>query len=239
MLPLLYHSHHARFAEDLPFWLGLAAQAGDPILELGCGSGRVLTALAQAGYRVFGLDLDRAMLACLRQLAGQAAPPVFQADMAAFRLGLGFRLVILPCNTFSTLSENERRATLTCVRQHLQAGGTFAVSLPNPAQMAVMPAQGRPEIEDIFPHPLDGEPVQVSDAWRRTRHTLQVWWHYDHLLPDGTVERLSLSARHSLAPAAAYLDEMTAAGLTVQAVLGDYGGSPYQPDSPALIILAS
>ena len=51
MLPSVYHAHHNRHLEDLPFWLDLAAQTGDPLLELGCGTGRVLIPLAQAGYR--------------------------------------------------------------------------------------------------------------------------------------------------------------------------------------------
>ena len=58
MFPQLYHAHHNRSLEDLPFWLELAAQAGDPILELGCGTGRVLIPLAQAGYHTIGLDND-------------------------------------------------------------------------------------------------------------------------------------------------------------------------------------
>ena len=62
MLPLLYHAHHNRYKEDLPFWLELAARHGDPVLELGCGSGRVLLALAQDGYQVYGLDNDPGML---------------------------------------------------------------------------------------------------------------------------------------------------------------------------------
>ena len=40
-LAMLYHTHHGLHDEDIPFWLALATRYGDPILELGCGTGRV------------------------------------------------------------------------------------------------------------------------------------------------------------------------------------------------------
>ena len=58
MLARLYHAHHSRNLEDLPFWQELARQQGSPILELGCGSGRVLLPLARAGYNVVGLERE-------------------------------------------------------------------------------------------------------------------------------------------------------------------------------------
>jgi glycosyltransferase involved in cell wall biosynthesis len=65
MYPQLYHTHHSLRARDLPFWESLAAKIGDPILELGCGTGRVLHTLAGLGYTVTGLDYDPDMLAFL------------------------------------------------------------------------------------------------------------------------------------------------------------------------------
>src|SRR5512139_2330905 len=119
MFPQLYHAHHNRYLEDIPFWLELAAQHGDPVLELGCGTGRVLLPLVRAGHRVVGLDNDLSMLHFLRSHLDttlQPAPEVFVADLAAFRLAVRFPLIILPCNTFSTLSAEIRRVALQCVR---------------------------------------------------------------------------------------------------------------------------
>ena len=135
MFPQLYHTHHNRNLEDLPFWLELAAQAGDPILELGCGTGRVLIPLAQAGYRTVGLDNDPAMLKFLQTQLGPGiphSPELIEADISEFELARQFPLIILPCNTFSTLSNEQRLDCLGCVRRHLRYGGIFAVSLPNP-----------------------------------------------------------------------------------------------------------
>ncbi len=237
-LPLLYHAHHASHSEDLPFWLSLASRQGDPILELGCGSGRVWAALVQTGHRVYGLDLDPGMLDFLRQDSNSRLPLVFQADMAAFRLSIHFPLIILPCNTLSTLTPAKRTATYQCVRQHLQPGGLFVASLPNPAALAALPRRGAAEVEEVFPHPRDGEPVQVSSEWQRSRLTITFFWHYDHLLPDGRVERTTLQAQHDLASVESYREALESSGLKIKATLGDYNGSPYHPDSPYIIILA-
>ncbi len=61
-----YDLTHAELTADLPFVLQLASEAGGPILELGCGSGRLLLPLARAGHSVIGLDLSGAMLAMQR-----------------------------------------------------------------------------------------------------------------------------------------------------------------------------
>ena len=72
LFPSFYHAHHNAFRSDIPFWLDLARRQGSPILELGCGTGRVLIPLAEAGYTVYGLDIDPEMLEfCLQQV-----PPV-------------------------------------------------------------------------------------------------------------------------------------------------------------------
>ncbi len=241
MLARLYHAHHNRHLEDLPFWLELARQHGSPILELGCGSGRVLLPLRRAGYRVAGLERDPDMLCVLREamepgLEGQVG--LVQGDMVDFELGERFALIIMPCNTFTTLSAVERRATLDCVRRHLEPHGLFAASLPNPALLQRLPRFSEVEIEESFPHPLDGEPVQVSSGWERSKQSLTIHWHYDHLLPDGRVERVSMQASHALSPAEVYLAELEVAGLHLVERYGDFDRSPYTLDAPSLILLA-
>jgi SAM-dependent methyltransferase len=242
MFPRLYHAHHSLHTEDLPLWLDLARRQGDPILELGCGSGRVLLPLAQAGHRVYGLDNDPGMLVVLREQLTPALCPavtVWIGDLCAFHLGMAFSLITLPCNTHSTLTAVQRQAALACVRRHLRPGGVFALSLPNPARLRRMPRRGEPEVEESFPHPLDGEPVQVSSAWERDDQYFTMRWHYDHLLPDGRVERLTAEVRHTLAPVKAYLQEIEAAGLQVSQVLGEFDGRAYAPSSDNLIIIAT
>jgi len=242
MLPELIHAHHSHYLEDIPFWLELAALAGDPLLELGCGTGRVLLPLAQAGYHTIGLDHNLSMLKFLKariEYQIEPAPMLIASDISRFNLAAHFPLVILPCNTFSTLSEGQRTACLGCIRRHLKSVGIFAVSVPNPQVLIRSPARSAPEFEDEFIHPHTGNPVQVTSSWRRTKRTFNVIWIYDHLLPDGTVERLTVETAHQMIPVETYLEEMRNEGLIVTGVYGDFDRSTYTAESPQLIILAT
>ena len=126
---------------------------------------------------------------------------------------------------------------MKCTYRHLQPGGLFATSLPNPAVLVALPERSDPEMEDVFPHPLDGEPVQVSSAWERTPDDFVVHWFYDHLLPNGVVDRLDVQTCHVLTSTKTYLEELGAAGLAINSIYGDFDGSPYTPDSPFLLIV--
>ncbi len=238
----IYHAHHARQSEDIPFWLAQAAGQPGPILELGTGTGRVLLPLLQAGYSSIGLDHDHSMLFELQANAAKSQLSdlnLIQADMGAFHFGCRFGLIILPCNTLSTLEPALRGQMLQLVRQHLLPGGRFVASAPNPQVFQDLPAHGEPEIEDIFPHPNDGEPVQVSSEWKRTKSHFILTWHYDHLQPDGTTHRYSAVARHHLTPAQIYLDELDSANLSLTALYGDFDRSDFNVDSPHMIMVAT
>jgi SAM-dependent methyltransferase len=242
MFPHLYYAHHSLHSEDLAFWLDLAAKQPGPILELGCGTGRILIPLAQSGHTVVGLDNDPGMLALLKSHLPPLLshkPLVIQADFTQFHLGRTFGLVLMPCNTYSTLSPEARRSTLVSVQAHFQPGGMFAVSLPNPGWLRSLPARSSVEVEEIFPHPLDGEPVQVSSAWRRTRKEFILDWYYDHLLPDGTVDRITIQLKHDLMPVEGYLEEIRLAGFSQVQTFGGFDRSILTDDSSELIILAS
>jgi len=237
----LYHAHHQRHKEDLPFWLELAAAQGGEVLELGCGAGRVSIDLVRAGFVVFGLDHDEQMLSLLQlQVSPEIAPRChfFLADMGAFHLERRLALILLPCNTLSALPAETRHSMLALVHRQLSPGGLFAASLPNPSLLARLPPQVEPEVEDIFPHPADGEPVQVSSAWQRRGERFTITWHYDHLLPDGRVERATARVSHELIPLESWISKFRDAGLSIEACYGDFDRSPYTGDSPDLILLA-
>ena len=242
MLPELYHAHHDLHREDMPFWLNLAAQTGGPILELGCGTGRVLIRLAQAGWGCVGLDRDLGMLHYLVSNlppALKVKPQLVAADISRFALQEQFPLILLPCNTYSTLTTQQRLDCLSRVRRHLKPGGIFAASLPNPEIWDQLPARSDAEYEEEFILPHTGNPVQVSSRWRCRKKTFTIRWIYDLLLPDGTVKRMVMEAVHYRTPVNTYLDEIHSAGLEILCMYGDYDKSPYRVDSPSLIIVAT
>ena len=115
---------------DLPFWLSLAYQYGDPVLELACGTGRVSLALAQAGFRVTGLDNSEGMLGQARRKSREAGLEVgwVAADMRDFDLDRVFSLIIMPANALCHLLDlNSFESCMAQVRKHLAPDGRFAI----------------------------------------------------------------------------------------------------------------
>jgi len=242
MFPYLYHAHHDLHSDDLPYWLDLAARCSGPILELGCGTGRVLIPLAQAGNEVYGLDIAPDMLAFLRQKIDPALLShvfIFQADFTHFHLAMRFGLILLPCNIMSTLPAEERRTLLKCVHDHLQPEGLFVASMPNPLFLRSLPAKSESEVEEILFNPINGEPIQVSCSWKRTKLLFTLQWHYDRLLPDGIVERHSTHVTHILTEPQIYLEEISCAGFKSYVTFGDFDRSIFSLESPYCIIQAS
>jgi SAM-dependent methyltransferase len=122
------------YAEDLPLWRSLAAEHGDPVLDVGAGTGRVTLDLARAGYRVTALDRDPELIAALNARSGRNSEIVrvssHVADARDFELGRRFRVIIVPMQTIQLLGGVEGRLRfLRCARRHLQPGGVIAAAI--------------------------------------------------------------------------------------------------------------
>lgn len=114
-------------------YLALAARSAGPILELGCGTGRISLRLAEAGHELLGLDRSEAMLAVLRARLQVAAPEVRRrvrlvcADATDFELGERFALILLPYLTLGLIAGRDAQlAVLRAAARHLADDGVFA-----------------------------------------------------------------------------------------------------------------
>jgi SAM-dependent methyltransferase len=239
--PAYYYLHHQNVIDDLPFWKRLLKEMGSPVLELGCGTGRVLLPLIQAGHEVVGLDISYQALSYLRSQVSKTLEnelKIFQADIECFRLGRQFSLVFMACNTLSTFQRSMRQKVYARIRDHLSGDGIFAASIPNPWYLASLIEEGESEVETSFAHPVTANPIQVSSGWRRIDQSIVIHWHYDHLLPDGQVERETIEITHSLTSMDEYQAELRSADLHLIKVFGDFDRSDYGEDSPYLILIA-
>lgn len=120
---------------DVPFWRNLALQAGGPVLELGCGTGRVSLPLGRAGVRLIGIDRSAPMLARARtrakraRLAGKISLIRGDIRFTPF-VAPTFSMVMAPYGILqSLLRERDLTATLQEVRRVLEPGGTFGIEL--------------------------------------------------------------------------------------------------------------
>ncbi len=119
-----------RYAEDLPVWRALAAGHGDPILDIGAGTGRVALHLARAGHVVTALDLEAELLEELERRAGELPVHTAVADARDFSLPERFALCLVPMQTLQLLGGPAQRAGfLTCAARHLRPGGRLAAAI--------------------------------------------------------------------------------------------------------------
>ncbi|HEY5342726.1 MAG TPA: class I SAM-dependent methyltransferase [Solirubrobacteraceae bacterium] len=119
------------YRADLPLWRELAGRHGDPILDIGAGTGRVALDIAQAGHTVTALDLDSDLLGALQGRAGGELVETVCADARSFELGRhDFALCLVPMQTIQLLSGSaERVALLRCAFAHLRPGGLLACAI--------------------------------------------------------------------------------------------------------------
>jgi SAM-dependent methyltransferase len=119
------------YAEDLPLWRALADEHGDPILDVGAGTGRVTLELARAGHTVTALDVDGELLAELRRRADGLPVDTVQADAREFDLGgRRFALCVVPMQTIQLLGGRDGRvAFLRQAAAHLAPQGALAVAI--------------------------------------------------------------------------------------------------------------
>jgi SAM-dependent methyltransferase len=235
---------------DMDFYSDEARAASGDILELGCGTGRVLIPIARLGKRITGIDSSPRMLGqCKTQLAAEPAAvremaTVEAGDMRNLDLGRTFSLVTIPFRPFQHLiSVADQIAALRSVHRHLEPGGRLVFDVFNPNPRYFVDEHRADEREDTPETPLPN-----GRAFRRTGRVPAVYMtdQYSEVEliyyvrnADGTTERLvqafpmrwfwRFEMEHLLARC----------GFRVASVFGDFDRSPLIDGSPEMIFIAA
>ena len=213
------------YKADIPLWLKLADQCGQPsrVLDLGAGVGRVSLELARAGHAVTALDLSESLLAGLRDRAACQAVGVrtVAADVRTFDLGERFDLVIAPMQLVQLLpTARDRRLALARVRDHLRPGGLGALAILDLGELAREEATGddyalpRPDVLELDGWAYSSQPVAMRLLPSgRGPGALELDRVRRAVAPDGAAEE-SLSRVRLAGASPGELDEVaTAVGL--------------------------
>jgi SAM-dependent methyltransferase len=224
---------------DAAFYLARALEAHGPILEIGCGTGRILTPIARAGVDITGLDASPAMLEVCRarlRAEGQLAE-IAQGDMCNFDLARKFSLIAIPFRPFQHLLDPaDQIACLASVRRHLAPDGRFIFDVFDPRMDLIVSGYNEEVVEFKFTGPA-GQPMQRSV--RRLRHDRvgQVQ-HMELIFTDlasGARQAMPLVMRYFFRYELEHL--LARCGFEVLEVLGDFDGSPVGEIAKELIFV--
>jgi len=225
---------------DIEFYRSLAEERGGPVLELGCGTGRVLLPVAEAGIECVGIDPSPAMLEVFRGKPGADRVELHCNSMQAFDLGAHrFEVIFAAFRSFQhLLTVDDQLDALTLARAHLAPGGLFAFDVfnPDPSRLA------HPEDPE---HPagefrLGGKLVRQFTRCRRDRcrqvaHVvtrLETW--------DGETkeqeDRVEMDLRWFHLFELEHL--LYRAGFAEVEIFGDFARGPVREDSADLVVVA-
>ena len=228
----------------LDFYVGLAREARGPVLDIACGTGRILLPCLQAGVDIEGLDLFEPMLKKLRAKAAALglSPRLHQADMSDFSVPRRFALVMIPFNAFiHNMTQEAQIRCLTLCREHLLPGGLLAFDTFFPSLEYVSTPPGTRVLEGEIPHPKTGLPMRMYDTRTidrvaQTQHSLN---ELELLAAGGsvaTVHRSEINGRYF------YKHEMELllriAGFARWEICGDFDRRPLMRENDAMIVMA-
>jgi SAM-dependent methyltransferase len=235
---------------DVGFFVEAARASGGPVLEVGCGTGRVLIPTARAGIEITGLDLSPHMLAVCRERLKAESQEVrsrvrlVEADMRQFELARTFQLVTLPFRPFQHLTTvAEQLACMGCIHKQLGEGGKLILDIFNPKLESLVDTNFGKEMADEpeFSMP-DGRKVirrhsVVSRDVANQINYVELVHYVTH--PDGRQERLvqAFPMRYLFRFEAEHLLER--AGFRVEQLYADYDKSPYGSKYPGELIFVA
>lgn len=236
--------------DDKDFYVAAAQHAHGDVLELGCGTGRLLIPIARAGVAVTGIDMSLGMLARCREKLAREAPAVQQRattlrlDMIDFALGQLFALIIAPFRCFQHVLDVEQQiGCLRSIHRHLTPGGKLILDVFHVQTARTYdPKYSQEEVEFSGLRLPDGSTLGRSvrtAAFHRVTQINDVELIYYVRHPDGREERLvhAFPMRYYFRYELEHL--LARCGFVVSALYGDYDQTPLRDGSPEMIFVAN
>ena len=173
-----HDAENGAYSADLALWEGLADEAEGPVLDLGCGTGRVALHLARRGHATIGLDLEPELVAALALRAEGLPLRAVVGDAQRFELGEDVALALGPMQLLQLLAgSDERVGCLGCIASQLTPGGRVAMAI---VESLPLEPEGPPPLPDVrevdgwvySSLPLDAVDIGEEIVIRRLRQTV-------------------------------------------------------------------
>lgn len=241
-----YDAENDDKTDDLAMYADLGEEYGSPILDIGCGTGRVMLHLAQEGYDVHGIERDATMLERAENKR-EALPHLknkltfYLGDVLKHKLDKRFKMVLLTYNMLTHFHEQDAQITLLRrMRELVDANGLLVIDVPNAGNVFASDDTDAVTLERTFIDSESGHLVmqQSVSTLDRAEQLLHVTWIYDEVTEDGTVKRTFAPVifRYFFLSEIRLLLQLT--GFEVDEVYGDYEGGEFVDGCERLIVLA-
>ena len=231
---------------DVAFWCRQAKAVPGPLLELGCGTGRISLPLARSGVRLVGIDRSEAMLEraarrarLLKARSGQKKPRLrlVRGDIRSLPFDDGrFGMVLAPYGVLqSLLRDRDLNATLESVGRVLRPGGLFGLDL-------VPDVPKWKEYTDRIQmrgKAAGGAHLTLVESVSQDRRRRLTVFQQEYRVRRGrqvSVHPFTLTFR--TLPVRGMIRRLNRAGFVIRAILGDYRGHPWDDRADVWIILA-
>jgi SAM-dependent methyltransferase len=230
------YAHFRTPSGDVAFYVEEALRSGGPVLEFGCGTGRVLVPTAAKGIEITGVDASEAMLAQLR--ARLPGADVRLGDMRDFDAGRTFPLVTIPFRPIAHVIAAEDHVRLfSNMRRHLAPGGRLVFDFFHP-KLAMLAA---PQPEKLGIDRVEGG-KRIRRYWSAVPHVsrqvndVTLRWEVEDA--DGRIERAETRFEMRWFYRFELEHVLARAGLAVEALYGNFDRSAFGDDSPEMIFVA-
>lgn len=242
ILAVFYDAVYAVRTHDIAFYVAMAHEGKGPILEVGCGTGRIALPLAETGHEIHGLDASPSMLQILRGKLSERPElklHLHEGDMRDFDLGKKFAQIFIPFRAFlHNDTIDDQLAVLRCLHRHLLRDGRLILDVFAPSYRLM--SNDKAQVSLPAHHLPDGRIITVMDyaTYTHKDQRLDVERHLDTVYPDGTLKRtiehfhlryifryeMELLLRHS--------------SFHLETVYGDFERRPYDYHSGEMIFVA-
>jgi SAM-dependent methyltransferase len=247
-----FYDHVApyRDREDVAFYVDMAREAEGSVLEVGCGTGRVLIPIARVGVEITGLDMSAKMLdVCQKKLLDEtddvrSRVTLIQGDMRHFQLDDRFNLVTIPFRPFQhLLTVEDQLACLDNIYRHLADGGHFILDIFNPSLTHLIDERYLDEYGEESPFEMPDGRVVVRrhrtisrDLFNQINDNELI---YEVIHADGREERFvhHFKMRYLFRFEAEHL--LARAGFAVEQIYAGYDRSPYGSLYPGELIMVA
>lgn len=241
-----YDAETSDKSDDLIMYSQLAEDYEGDILDIGCGTGRVLIHLAQEGYAVHGIDNDIAMLdrldTKLKHLSHlQDKITYYQGDVLTYDLEKKYSLILLTYNALMHFQEQDDQIQLLKqLRKWLADDGLLVIDLPNAGDVFASQDTDSLIMERTFLEPETGHMVMLQSVsyLDRVTQVLHVEWIYDEIDGDGVVRRLIAPHKLRYYFYAEINLLLQLCGFEIEDVFGDTDESAFEDGSERMIIYA-